>query len=279
MSNMPKVIIISGFGINCEKETGEAFNIAGATSTVVHVNDLIDKKVDLNDYDILAIPGGFSYGDDTGSGNALANRLRLNLRDEILEFVNQDKLVIGICNGFQVLVNLGLLPGFKGSMGERQVALKHNTSARYECRWVYVKSDSKKCIFTKDINMMHVPIAHGEGNFFAEPETLKKLNDNDQVVFRYCDSKGNRVNGKFPDNPNGALEDIAGICDESGHILGLMPHPERAIYNINYPEYQKIKELMKREGAMVPEKINSTTLQIFKNAVNYVNEKKLSNNR
>ncbi len=271
MEEQPKVLILSGYGVNCEKETKEAFELAGASADIVHVNDLIDGKRKLDNYQILAFPGGFSYGDDTGSGNALANKLRLNLKEDIMDFVNSGKLVIGICNGFQVLVNLGLLPGFREETGKRQVALTHNTSARYECRWVHLKSYSKGCIFTKDIENMHLPVAHGEGNFFAEPETLDRLNENGQVVFRYCDSDGNPVYGKFPDNPNGSMQDIAGICDGTGRVLGMMPHPERAIYNLNCPEYPKTKELMKREGR-TPEKINPIAFTIFRNAVNYAKE-------
>ena len=271
MENEPKVLILSGYGVNCEKETKEAFELAGTSADIIHVNDLINGKKKLDNYHILTFPGGFSYGDDTGSGNALANKLRFNLYNEIIQFIESGKLVIGICNGFQVLVNLGLLPGFREETGKRQVALTHNTSARYECRWIHLKSYSKRCIFTKGIDKMHLPIAHGEGNFFADEDMLDKLNGNDQVTFRYCDSNGNPVYGKFPDNPNGSMQDIAGICDNTGRVLGMMPHPERAIYNINCPEYPKIKELMKREGR-TPEKINSAAFAVFKNAVNYVKE-------
>lgn len=271
MEDKPKVLILSGYGVNCEKETKEAFDLAGGSADIVHVNDLIDKKIKLDDYRILAFAGGFSYGDDTGSGNALANKLKFNLNTEITDFVDSGKLIIGICNGFQVLVNLGLLPGFKDDTGARKVALTHNTSARYECRWIHLKSYSKRCIFTKGIDAMHLPIAHGEGNFYAGQDTLDMLNENDQIVFRYCDNDGNPVYGKFPENPNGAMQDIAGICDETGRILGMMPHPERAIYNINFPEYPKTKELMKRQGK-IPEKINPLSFAIFRNAVNYTKE-------
>ncbi|MEA3229731.1 MAG: phosphoribosylformylglycinamidine synthase I [archaeon] len=277
MENMPKAIILSGYGINCEKETKEAFELAGASADIVHVNDLIKKEKKLEDYHIFTIPGGFSYGDDTGSGNALANKLRFNLKYDIFDFVSSGKLVIGICNGFQVLVNLGLLPGFKDDIDSRSVALTHNNSARYECRWVYLKVYSKKCIFTKGIDIFNLPVAHGEGNFFAEQKTLDKLNTDDQVVFRYCDMNGNPVYGRFPENPNSSMQDIAGICDNSGRVLGMMPHPERAIYNNSYPQYPKQKELLERQGETLP-KINPFTFAVFKNAVDYAKENFMTKN-
>ena len=272
--DVPKVIILSGYGINCEKETKEAFELAGASADIVHVNDLIAGKKKLSDYHIFSVPGGFSYGDDTGSGNALANKIRLNLQDELFDFVDKGKLVIGICNGFQVLVNLGLLPGFKGDMGSRRVALTHNTSARYECRWVHIRVNSAKCVFTKGLDMLHLPVAHGEGNLFAEQEILDALNKDDQVVFRYTDSRGNPVFGRFPENPNGSLQDIAGMCDSTGRVLGMMPHPERAIYSSNYPDYFRQKELLRRsgdEGKAMP-KVNPLAFAIFENAISYVKD-------
>ena len=264
----PKAIHIVGYGINCEEETAFAFEKAGAESKFVHINDLIEKKNLLDEAQILVFPGGFSYGDDTGSGKALANKIRNRLSEEILKFVEKDKLVVGICNGFQVLVSLGLLPATNKNYGKKEVGLLYNTNARFECRWIRLKMNSKKCIFTQGIDEIDIPIAHGEGNFYASKEILKKINQNDQVVFKYIKENGQLANGEFPYNPNGSLEDIAGICDETGRILGMMPHPERAIFTLNHPDYQFMKEKLIREGKKIPE-IYEPALKVFQNAVSY----------
>jgi len=223
----PKAIILTGYGINCEEETAWCFEKTGGEAEIVHINDLIENPNKLSDYQILAIPGGFSYGDDTGSGNAYANKIKNNFTEQIINFAKQDKLIIGICNGFQILANTGLVPAVDEKYGERQVALMHNKTARYECRWIRLKNTSKKCVWTRDIDLIHLPIAHGEGNFYAEPEILNKIKENDQIALKYVNEDGSPANQKFPINPNGALEDIAAVTDPSGRILGMMPHPER----------------------------------------------------
>lgn len=266
-TSKPKALIITGYGINCEEETALAFEKAGGESKIMHVNDLIEKIELLKDCQILAFPGGFSYGDDTGSGNALANKIRNNILDPILDFAREDKLVIGICNGFQIISNLGLVPAIDDRYGERTVALMHNRQARYECRWVHIKNTTDKCIWTKNLEILHSPIAHAEGNFYAEPETLKKLSENDQIVWKYSKEDGSSANGEFPFNPNGSIEDIAGICDPSGRILGMMPHPERFLFFTNKDNWQQEKEHLIREGSPLPEE--GTGLQLFKNAIKY----------
>ena len=173
---MPKALVLTGYGINCEEETALAFRKAGAQAEIVHINDLIEKPARLKEFNVLAFAGGFSYGDDTGSGNALASKIRSNIWNQILEFIEAENLVIGICNGFQVIANLGLVPGFKKNYGERKIALIHNNTARYECRWVSLKGISKKCVFTKGIETIRLPVAHGEGKFFAPATILEKLN-------------------------------------------------------------------------------------------------------
>lgn len=263
----PKVLVITGYGINCEEETAFCFNTTGGQAEIAHINDILSGHKKLDDYQIIAFPGGFSYGDDTGSGNALANKILNNIKDDILTFASQDKLIIGICNGFQIITNLGLVPAIDGKYGERQAALMHNKQARYECRWVNIKNQSKKCIWTQGIDTMPIPIAHGEGNFYCEPETLQALKDNDQIAFRYCDESGNLANGQYPINPNGALEDIAGVCDSSGRILGLMPHPERYNHFFNLIDWPLKKEQLIRQGKPLPEE--GAGLKIFKNAVEY----------
>jgi len=263
---MVKAILLTGYGINCEEETGFAFKKAGAEAEIVHVNDLIANPKKLSEAQILAFPGGFSYGDDTGSGNALANKIRTNLWEELVNFIEAENLVIGICNGFQVVTNLGILPGIENRQPMRKIALAHNNSARYECRWVSLKAFSKKCVFTKGIGFIRMPVAHGEGKFTASPETLKALKESDQIVFRYA--KDNALaNLEFPFNPNGSLEDIAGICDKTGRILGMMPHPERNIFFTQQDDWTLQAEKLKRAGLEIPEE--SAGLAIFKNAVEY----------
>ncbi|MBM4166762.1 MAG: phosphoribosylformylglycinamidine synthase I [Ignavibacteria bacterium] len=263
----PKTFILSGYGFNCEEETKIAFELSGGSAEIIHINDWIDNKNQIREYQIFAIPGGFSYGDDTGSGNAMANKIRNHCWDELLKFISEDKLVIGICNGFQVLVNLGLLPAVNGEYGKRTAAMLHNTSARYINRWVNVKTTSEKCIFTKNISQMFIPVAHGEGNFFVEVETLSHLKANEQIALRYVCEDGTNANGEFPSNPNGSLDDIAGMCDASGRVFGLMPHPERGMFFTQRPDWTLLKEKLKREEKPLPEWNDG--IEIFRNAVHY----------
>lgn len=259
----PKVLVFSGYGLNCEEETLFAFERAGARGKIVHINDLIANLYKLKNYQILAFPGGFAYGDDTGSGNAYANKLKNHLRKEIEEFIKKDHLVIGICNGFQILVNLGLL-------GE--VALLHNTSARYTVRWVDLKIDpdsigvENKTPWFNGIEKISLPIAHGEGKFFAARDTLTKMKKNKQIAAKYI--KGEICNYQFLSaNPNGSLDDVAAVTDESGRILGIMPHPERAQFFTQLPNWTYLKEKYIREGKKIPEV--GPGLKIFENAVKY----------
>ena len=263
---MVKALVLTGYGINCDEESAFAFEKAGASSKLVHVNDLIKQPGMLKDFDIMMFPGGFSYGDYTGSGNALANKIRNNLWGNLMEFIDSEKLVIGICNGFQVITNLGLLPALDKGYGERTVALTHNNSARYECRWISLKGFSKKCVFTKGIDSIRLPVAHAEGKFFAGQKILGRLEENDQIVFKY--SKGTDLaGGEFPFNPNGSMLDIAGICNESGRVFGMMPHPERNIFFSQQDDWTLQKELLKRSGKALPEE--GPGLKVFKNAVEF----------
>lgn len=263
------VLIMSGYGINCESESAHAFQKAGAKTEIIHINDLITNKNLIHKFNIIFFPGGFSYGDDTGSGNAFANKIKNNLWDEIIKFIDEGKLMIGICNGFQIMSNLGLFALPKQKYGIRNNALLWNDVNRYETRWVHLKHNDSICVFTKGINLTHIPIAHGEGKFYCDNETLKILKENKQIVFTYCDKKGNDANGVYPINPNGAVMDIAGICDKSGRILGMMPHPERGLYEINSPNYHLKKEILLRENKKINKFIESNFL-IFKNAVEFV---------
>ena len=254
----PKVLILSGYGLNCEDETKYAFELAGGQGQIVHINDLIKNKKLLNDFQILAIPGGFAYGDDTGSGNAYGLKLKNHLWDSILKFVNKDNLVIGICNGFQILVNLGLLPALEKKYGKRQVALLPNDSNRYTTGLFDLKiiNDTP---WLSGIAEISLPIAHGEGKFFASNEVLKQLNKNNLVAIKYVN------------NPTGTLENIAGITDETKRIFGLMPHPERAMFFTQLPNWPYLKEKYLREGKEIPR--FGPGLQIFKNGIKYFNDK------
>jgi len=261
----PKVLVMSGYGLNCEEETKYAFELAGGVADIIHINDLIDGTKKMDAYRILAFPGGFSYGDDTGSGNAFANKVKNHLWHKIKEFVKKDNLMIGICNGFQILVNLGLLPALNSKYGKREVALIHNDSARYTVRWVdlYVENKSP---WVKGIQSISLPIAHGEGKLFCDTETLHLLKQKNLIAMKYvsgeiCDYQN------VPANPNGSLENIAALTDESGRIFGLMPHPERAVFFTQLPHWSFLKETYMREGKKIPE--NGPGLQIFQNAVRY----------
>lgn len=261
----PKVLIFSGYGLNSEEETAYGFELAGASADIVHINDLVDRIYDLKKYQILAFPGGFAYGDDTGAGNAYANKLRNHLWEELEKFISQDKLVIGICNGCQIVVNLGLVPAFSKWYGEREVALLHNESARFVNRWTDLKVKTKSP-WLEGIDEISIPMAHGEGKFFAAKENLKKLHDNKQIALQYV--RGPMCNYlDLPANPNGSIDDIAGIIDATGRILGVMPHPERGMFFVQRPDSYFLKEKYRREGKAVPE--FSDGLQIFKNAVEY----------
>ncbi|MFQ5454806.1 MAG: phosphoribosylformylglycinamidine synthase I [Nitrospirota bacterium] len=263
----PKILILTGYGINCDEETKYAFELAGGIAEIIHINDLIDQPEKIKNYQIMAFPGGFSYGDDTGSGNALANKIKSNLMDNLLEFIMSGNLIIGICNGFQVLVNLGLLPAIQGRYGDRKVALTYNITARFECRWVDLKNESDRCVFTRGIELIHVPVAHGEGNFYAEEETLKELKEGGHIVFRYIKPDEGYAKREFPFNPNGSLYDIAGICDETGRVFGMMPHPERYLAFTNRDNWALHKERYRREGKAIPQEGDG--IAIFMNAVCY----------
>jgi phosphoribosylformylglycinamidine synthase len=261
----PNALVLTGYGINCDEETAFAFEKAGAKADIVHINDIIKNPEKLESYQIFAFPGGFSWGDDTGAGNALANKIKNHLWDGIKNFVESDHLAIGICNGFQVMANLGLVPAINKQYGSRQIALMHNDSARYLDRWVDLQF-SGKSPWTKGICRMSIPIAHGEGKFYAEPEVLAEINKRDLVAARYvggemCDYQSLKA------NPNGSLEDIAGITDESGRIIGMMPHPERAIKFTQLPNWNFLKEKLIRGGNDIPEYAGG--LKIFQNAVEY----------
>ena len=263
MQKKPRICIVRTAGTNCDKETAFAFSQVGSQAVLVHVNDLVKGKDSLENYQILAFSGGFSYGDDIASGKIFANELKCKLAVALKSFISNGKLIIGICNGFQILVKSGLLPG--NSELKQESSLIINDSGKFEDRWVYLKRGGK-CIWTKNIpEVIYLPVAHGEGKFIVQnKKVLDKLKRNGQIVFQYCHSKG-KFSG-YPDNPNGALDNIAGITDETGRILGLMPHPERHITVSQHPRWSALTN--RKQGLSFREAGDG--LQIFRNGVEYV---------
>jgi phosphoribosylformylglycinamidine synthase I len=249
----PTTLIIRTAGTNCDAELAHAFELAGATVLAIHLNLLIEQPELLERFDLLGLPGGFSYGDDIASGKIFATRLRLRLYPALRRFIADGRPVIGICNGFQLLTKAGFLPGFDlpEDRPPTQVAtLADNTSARFQDRWITVKAGSPSvCIWTRGMDECDLPIAHGEGRFFAPSQVLDRMQANGQVALRYTD------------NPNGSLRDIAGVCDPTGLVFGLMPHPERFTHITQHPRWT-------RGGVASP-----AGLKFFTNAVQYVTER------
>lgn len=252
----PKVCVLRTDGTNCDMETYYAFEKAGASCSMVHVNQLRAGEEDLSQYQILALPGGFSYGDDVHSGKILAVELTSFLKESLQSFIDSGKPVLGICNGFQVLARTGLLPG--GKLGDIRCTLMNNDSGRFECRWVNLVIEDSNCIFTRGMagKVISIQVAHGEGKFYTDGQLIKKLEDDGQVVFRYSDPAGGPVM-EYPHNPNGSLDAIAGICDSSGLVMGMMPHPERFVDIHQHPNWRR--GLFKEAHG----------LRIFENAVSY----------
>ena len=262
----PRALVLTGFGLNCEAETAVAIERAGARAERMHLNDLLAEPGRLADCQLLAVIGGFSFGDHIAAGRALAIRLRHGLTDELAGFVAGGGLVIGICNGFQVLCKLGLLPGFEPfSRGiEQQVTLTHNDSGVFRDDWVSLRvNPDSPCVFTQGMERLDLPIRHGEGKFMArEPAVLERLRTRGQIVYQYADAVGEPTM-EFPANPNGSVEAIAGICDPTGRIFGTMPHPEAFIFPELHPDAPRRHAL----GLPPPEPMG---MRIFENAVRYM---------
>ncbi|MGO0122614.1 phosphoribosylformylglycinamidine synthase I [Desulfothermobacter acidiphilus] len=247
------VLILRTDGTNCDAETAYALELAGAQPHLVHMNQLRRRERRLTDYPLMVIPGGFTYGDDIAAGKILAVELTSFLREEIEAFLARDGLVLGICNGFQVLVRTGLLPF--GTLGKMQAVLMPNTRGRFECRWVRLRVERSPSLFTRDWGEETVEwqAAHGEGCFYASEATLTAIEAQGLVAFRYVDPEGQPTQA-YPYNPNGSLHAIAGVTDPSGRILGLMPHPERLVLPSQHPNW--------RRGPVSP-----TGIQLFRNAL------------
>ncbi len=267
-----KSIVIAGNGTNCEMETAHACRLAGSDIVdIIHISDLISNRVCLDQYHFLNLPGGFLDGDDLGAAQVGANRIKSlvvtstgeKLYTQFQKFIEDGKLILGICNGFQLMVKLGLLPGFGGNHTQRLVTLILNDSGRFEDRWVYLKINEKsKCIFTKDIKGIYLPVRHGEGKFIPEDtKVMNKLMGGNHIAAQYCDKNYRLPTMDYPWNPNGSIDAVAGICDETGRIMGMMPHPEAYLHYTNHPRWTR--ENLPEEGM---------GLQLFRKAINYIRE-------
>jgi phosphoribosylformylglycinamidine synthase I len=253
-----KAIVLRAAGINCDAETEDALELAGAKAERVHINRLIEDKSLLDGFGILVIPGGFSYGDDVAAGKILANQIRHHLYDAVRNFIDDGKLVLGICNGFQVLVKCGLLGGNDSSGGQQSVTITNNDSGKFEDRWVYLSPQTDRCIFIEQRRRIYLPIAHGEGKVVAKNDSvLKELRDGGFVAFKYVDEDGRE--GGYPVNPNGSMGSIAGLTDTTGRVMGMMPHPERFVRATQHPHWTRLANRGEGDG-----------MSIFRNAVNYV---------
>lgn len=255
----PRILVLRAAGSNCDIETQFAFESAGGRADLVHINRLLDQSVRLEDYQILAIPGGFTYGDDISAGKVLANQLKYKLADQLHDFHQKDKLILGICNGFQVLIKAGLLPQVDMDT-EQSVTLAFNDSGKFEDRWVHLTINESKCVFTRDMpSPVMFPVANAEGKFVTQNQSIiNKLQKNKQIVFQYVHPHQEKTD--YPYNPSGSVEHIAGICDPSGRILGLMPHPERHFHPTHHPQWTR--NGLAKQGDGVP---------VFKNAIEYFN--------
>jgi phosphoribosylformylglycinamidine synthase subunit PurQ / glutaminase len=263
-------LVLTGYGLNCDHETAYAFEQAGARAQRVHINALIDGSVNLDQFQIMSFIGGFSWGDDHGAGVIQAVRLRTRIGDKLLDFIARDRLIIGICNGFQCLVNLGLLPGINGDYTSRSVALTNNDSGNFRSDWVHLNATNPSpCIFTQGLNHFELPVRHGEGKFVTDDATFRQLSNAQQIVLRYVMADGTPANGTFPQNPNGSMDDVAGICDTSGRVFGLMPHPEAYNHWTNHPKWTRMHETAKRGLAPMPDAL-TPGVRMLKNAVDYL---------
>jgi len=270
MTATPKAIVITGNGTNCEREAAQACRMGGFDSDIVHISRILSGEVTLDSYQFLNFTGGFLDGDDLGSAMVQANRLKYavvagdgeRVLDQISRFINEGKPILGVCNGFQLMVKMGLLPGLDGGF-ERTTTLTFNDSGRFEDRWVTLLVDEDSpCIFTKNIQHVSLPVRHGEGKFAVRDNLiLDRLGSDRLLTVRYMDPATEKATMAFPDNPNGSIEAVAGICSPSGLLFGLMPHPEAYLHRVNHPRWTR--EDLPEEGAGVA---------FFRNAYEYVKQ-------
>ena len=268
MTSRVNALVLTGYGLNCDIETAHACELAGARAHRVHINDVLSGAANLSDYQLLVFIGGFSWGDDHGAGVIQAVRMKKHAGDRIIRFVEDGNLVLGICNGFQTLVNMGLLPGFDNDYQARKTAITYNDCGNFRDDWVHLAVDpDSPCVFTRDITHMELPLRHGEGKVVADDPVISRLRKDRQVVCRYAAADGTPAKGRFPENPNGAMDDIAGICDPTGRIFGLMPHPEAYNHPTNHPDWCRTKALSRGNPAAAEALPDALGLRIFQNAV------------
>ncbi len=268
----PKALVLTGYGINCDYESARACELAGFESERLHINDVLDNAGFLGQYGLIVVPGGFSFGDDLGAGVAFSAKLRFfvsdnkkRFRDVLIEYAHKGGLILGVCNGFQILVRLGMIPAVNGRYGEQQVTLTLNREGYYIDRWVHLEADrGSRSVFTRGLCSVRLPVRHGEGRMYAAAEMLGKIENQRLVSLRYSDSSG-APTMDFPENPNGSEHAIAGLCDPTGRIFGLMPHPEAAVSLYQYPDWTR---KVATKGA--PQDERGDGYRIFKNAYEHV---------
>lgn len=273
MAKKIRSLVIAGNGTNCEREVVEACRLAGSeVAESLHIAELLAGRVKLEDYHFLNLAGGFLDGDDLGSAKAGANRL-LNapvtgggksLAEQIAQFIEDGKLIMGVCNGFQLMVKMGLLPAAEGDYKTQRCTLTHNDSGRFVDRWVSLKGDpDSPCVYTRGIDHIYLPVRHGEGKFVVESDaTLRQIERKHLAALHYTDAQGHPTM-KFPDNPNGSIAAIAGVCDTSGRLFGLMPHPEAYLHYTHHPRWTREKETLPDEGM---------GLWLYQNAIRFIRE-------
>ena len=233
----PRVLVLRAPGTNCDQESAFAFDRAGGRSELVHINRLLENPHLAGQYQIICLPGGFSYGDDVAAGRILANLIRHHLNDTFQAFRDAGKLLLGICNGFQILIKSGLL--LPDDAVGQVATLTWNDSGKFEDRWVRLRVDGRRCVFLSGIESLYLPVAHAEGKFVVRDETtLEKLAAAGQLPLRYASSEGHKQ-ARFPENPNGSQADVAGVCDPTGRVFGLMPHPERFLFRTQHPRWTR----------------------------------------
>jgi len=261
------VLIITGYGLNCEAESKYAWELAGAQPELIHLSDLLAQPARLQDFAALMFIGGFSYGDHMTSGHVFALRVKHRMSEALDHFIQQGRVILGVCNGFQIMVKLGLLPGLDGDYFTQRLSLMQNDCGTFQNFWVRLRFETgSPCVFTRGLPFLSLPVRHGEGKLFTlDKELLQRLEGLGCVPCRYADPATEKATQEFPHNPNGSLNAIAGLCDPSGRIFGLMPHPEAYLYPENHPQWD-----MQKQRGRLPE--NGCGLALFRNAVEHLKQ-------
>jgi len=252
-----KVCILRVAGTNRDSDVKNAFEHLGVKADVYHLNKIVREK-NLLDYHIVVLPGGFSYGDYIRSGAIFGKELKTKVGDQMKKFADDGKVILGICNGFQILVESGFLPAINGISEYPEAVLANNASARFECRWISMKNQKSNCKLTEKLSedkTIKAPIAHGEGRFLVNEKVLETLKENKQIVFRYAKPNGEVANNEYPYNPNGAIDDIAGISNPDGNVLAFMPHPEDSFFKYQYPDWTSNADGEYGDGKVIFESI------------------------